>query len=449
MTRHVATTLLVTAALAGMTMPAWAQAPLPLTLDEAVARGLASSPRVLEARARQTAAAASRDSRRALAGPVASVTSGYLRTNHVDEFAVPQPGGGTRVIFPDIPDNWRLRADILFPVWTGGRTSALLDAAASEVAAAEADAAVVAADLALDITLAYWQVVTARAALGVIDEGLARTDAWVADVAARVDAGVAAPHETAQARAHQARQRVQRIQAAQTATMAERELVRLTGLSPGQTLDLVTPVDGPGVSADRMTPGALAEHYAEAVRARAERTALQARRQAFLSAGQAAISALRPQVSTFAGIEPARPNPRFVPRTNRWHTSWDLGVTVTWSIWDSGRARADRAAALAQAEGLAERQREFDARLEVEVAQRLHDLEAGRAAVEASAEAVAAAAEVHRVMRVRYDAGVATATEVLDAHVAWLEAALERTRLQAGTRVAEARLHRALGGPRR
>jgi outer membrane protein TolC len=157
------------------------------------------------------------------------------------------------------------------------------------------------------------------------------------------------------------------------------------------------------------------------------------------------MATLHPQVATFAGIEPARPNSRFVPRTDRWDTSWDLGVSVTWSLWDNGRARADRAVALAQADALAHRQREFESRLDVEVAQRLLDLESGRAAVEASSEAVAAAVEVHRVMRERYDAGVATSTEVLDAHVAWLDASLERTRLLAALRVAESRLQRTLG----
>jgi outer membrane protein len=416
-----------------------AQTPMALTLEDAVSRGLEAAPRVQEARARAVAAAAVRDSRKALAGPTASLMSGYTRTNHVDEFAVPQPGGGTRVIFPDIPDNWRLRADVLFPIWTGGRTNALVDGAVAELAAAEADAAVVAADLALEISLAYWHVVTTRARLAVLEEGLTRTDAWVADVQARVEAGVSSPHEVVQAQAHRARQRVQRIQTAQAATIAERDLVRLTGLPAGQRLELTTPVDrtGPGTGGG--------DDVALAMAQRTERAALQARKAAFESAGRAAMAALQPQIATFAGVEPARPNSRFVPRTDQWHTSWDLGVAVTWSLWDGGRARADRAAAQAQASAVSYRLQEFDARLDVEITQRVLDLESGRAAVEASAEAVAAAAELHRVMRERFDAGVATSTDVLDAHIAWLEASLERTTLQAAQRVAEARLQRTLG----
>ncbi len=74
------------------------------------------------------------------------------------------------------------------------------------------------------------------------------------------------------------------------------------------------------------------------------------------------------------------------------------------------------------------------------------DLESGRAALAASTEAVAAASEARRVVAERFRAGVATSTDMLDAEVAQLEAELERTRLQAGQRLAEAALVRAAGG---
>ena len=157
------------------------------------------------------------------------------------------------------------------------------------------------------------------------------------------------------------------------------------------------------------------------------------------------MAALRPQVAALAAVEPARPNSRFVPRQDKWHTSWDLGVTVSWSFWDGGRAKADRAVAEAQARAVDQRLAEFDARVSVDVQQRLDEIEAGRAAIAAAQEAVAASEEAHRVLQERYASGVATSTEVLDAQVALLEAELERTRLQATLRVTEARLRRAVG----
>ena len=155
--------------------------------------------------AREDVAAATKDARSALNRPVVSASSAYLRTNHVDEFGVPQAGGGTRILFPDIPDNYRFRADVIWPVWTGGRVNALVSSAEAEMRAAGADAAVVAADLTLEITQAYWALVMARETVSVIDQSLLRTDAWVRDVQARLDVGLVSPHEVLTARAQRAR----------------------------------------------------------------------------------------------------------------------------------------------------------------------------------------------------------------------------------------------------
>ena len=76
----------------------------------------------------------------------------------------------------------------------------------------------------------------------------------------------------------------------------------------------------------------------------------------------------------------------------------------------------------------------------------LLDLDAGRASLEAAGEAVTAATEARRVIGERFNAGVATPTDVLDAQNALLQAELERTQISATLRLGEARLLRAVGG---
>jgi outer membrane protein TolC len=121
-------------------------------------------------------------------------------------------------------------------------------------------------------------------------------------------------------------------------------------------------------------------------------------------------------------------------------------VTVNWPLFDGGKAKADRAANLAQAQALTHRLEDFDAGVALDVRQRLLDLDSGRAALAASGEAVAAATEARRVVEERFRAGVATGTEVLDAQLALIEAELEQTRLTAALRLSEADLLRAVGG---
>src|SRR5581483_10645195 len=109
-----------------------AQTPVPVSLEEAIAKGLAAAPRVAEARSRESAAAATVASREAARSPTLTATSSYLRTNHVDAFGIPQPDGSLRVLFPDIPDNYRARAELDVPIYTSGRTAAAVEAAEAD-----------------------------------------------------------------------------------------------------------------------------------------------------------------------------------------------------------------------------------------------------------------------------------------------------------------------------
>ena len=416
-----------------------------LSLDQAVARALAHAPRLAESRARERAAAETTAARAASGRPTVAALAGVTRTNHVDEFGITQPNGDRRVIFPDIPTNYRVRAELDVPLYTAGRVDALVRSAEADRTAAGAEAASAEADVELETVLAYWTLAMGRAQVAVLEAAQARADALVDDVTARVDTGLLPPNERLTAEARRARQRVRLIEAENAAAAAEMDLARLVGFAPGVSIELTTPVaaepaaDGVAAGAD---PAALAE---QAASTRPERQALDARVLSAEAAAEAAAALTRPQISALAAIEPSRPNPRFVPRVDDWNTSWDLGLTVRWPIFDGGQARAQRAAALAGAEAARARVSDFEARVAVDVRQRHLDVESARAGLEAAGEAVDAAREARRVVGERFEVGVATTSDVLDADVALLEAELEETRLAIALHVSRARLMRSAG----
>jgi outer membrane protein TolC len=122
-----------------------------------------------------------------------------------------------------------------------------------------------------------------------------------------------------------------------------------------------------------------------------------------------------------------------------------VSVNLRWSLWDGGRVRAEIAEADASRRAAEQRLADFDSMVEVEVRQRLRDLEAAGASIAAAESGVRSAGEARRVVAERFAAGVATSTDVLDAQVALLQAELDRTRALANARLAAARLDRALG----
>jgi outer membrane protein TolC len=179
--------------------------------------------------------------------------------------------------------------------------------------------------------------------------------------------------------------------------------------------------------------------------ARPDRKALETRVQGSAERVEAANAAKRPVIAVGAGMDYSRPNAKIFPKTDEWKTSWDASVNFTWTFWDFGRVQADVAEARAAQHAVRERLAEFDTVLDVEVRQRRLDLESAKAALPPADDAVRASTEARRVVSERYATGVATATEVLDAQVALLQASFNRTMALANIRLAEARLERALG----
>ncbi len=181
--------------------------------------------------------------RSALARPVVTTSTGILRTNHVDPFGVPLPGGGVNVVFADIPTNFRARAEVSVPVFTSGRVTALVASAEASRRAVGADGRRVSADLRLEIIAAYYGVLMARERVRVLERALERSDASLETVRSRVESGVLPPNDVLSAEAQRARQNVQLIQAQNDAAVFEADLARLVGAEPGRSITLATPAD--------------------------------------------------------------------------------------------------------------------------------------------------------------------------------------------------------------
>jgi outer membrane protein len=413
---------------------------LRLSLAEAQDRAVAASHRLAEVRARAATAAATVAVREAADRPIVGAGAGYTRTNHVPDFVFPGFAGIPVRLYPDVPNNYRTRLDLQWPIYSGGRTDALERAAEAEASAAAADVAAAQADLRLEVARAFWALVTARAATAVLDRGVARAQANVGDVTQRLKAGVVPPNEVASAEAQESRQRMLLIETRNQADQSSAELARLIGE------DVLQPIAPAAELALGPMEGLSVQDLAAAARsARDERRALLQRIDAAEQLVAAAEGSSRPAIAITGGVDYARPNPHIFPRADRWDSSWDAGVSATWALWDGGRADAEAAQARTVVDAARQRLAEFDSVVALEVRQRLLDIDSGRAALAASDDAVRAATEARRVIAERYRAGVAIQTDVLDADVVLLQAELDRTRAIATVRFAEARLARAVG----
>ena len=163
---------------------------------------------------------------------------------------LPQLGTGVRVIYPDIPDNFRTRLELAWPVYTAGRVDALARAAQAEATASGLDLETTRLDLRLEVARAYWALVTAREAVRVLEAGLATADRSLVDVRNRVEAGLLPPNDVTRSESQRARQELLLIEARGRIETTSLDLRRLIGerdttpIEPADALDLPSSEDG-------------------------------------------------------------------------------------------------------------------------------------------------------------------------------------------------------------
>ncbi|MFI5184647.1 MAG: TolC family protein, partial [Vicinamibacteria bacterium] len=411
-----------------------------LTLAETVERARAASAHLLELDALATAADAGIRGAKAGRLPQVDVAGVYAHSTNFPTLTLTQPGTETREIALNYPDNYRARATLSLPVYTGGRVEGGIEAARRNREAAGSDLEGGIQDLVLEASTAYWQLVTARENVRVLAESVASFEAHLKDTRARQDLGMAANNEVLAVQVQRDRAELRRLAAANGAAIANANLGRLVGLPAGARIE---PTERSG--AEGASPFDVETLVSDALRARPEAGSLRSRIASLDASVRVARASRRPQAAVSAGYDYAWPNATIVPPPKEWKSTWNVGAALSITAFDGGRSAASAAQAGAQAEALRHRLEDLERHIRLEVTSRVLDLGTARAVLAVADRNVEAALENVRVAQDRYREGVIPSSELLDAETARLMAGLDHTAAVSDLHQAEANLRRALG----
>jgi outer membrane protein TolC len=227
------------------------------------------------------------------------------------------------------------------------------------------------------------------------------------------------------------------IEAEGNAATARAELNQLMGNPIDAVLDIIEPSSAPvNELGDRPNVTAL---LAEAEAARPELKRVVASEHLREAAGRQARAALIPQLAAQAAVDVSGTS--ILDRTS----AWIIGGELRWTLSTGG---AEIAGMKAAAASLARARAEGDetrARVQVEVVSALRRLETARARQDVGRAAVEQARESQRIIRDRFDAGLAPVNDVLRASTAVIDADTNRVAAVIDAMVATAMLNQALG----
>jgi outer membrane protein TolC len=433
---------LIVCALGAATAGAAAQEPL--TLETAVQTALLGNASLRAARAARDEAGAQTRAARSDFFPRVTFTESWQRGDQpvfvfssllsarrfaVGNFAI------DALNHPDPVGFFRAAVGLEQLVFDGGQRAAVADAAAlrRDIAGLSADEA--AAGLALAATQTFGRVIAAQAARRAAAAGVDAAREDLSRAERRRDTGMLSDADVLGLAAHLADLQQRAIAAESDAAIARAELNRQMGVPIEREYDYLEPAVVVGAAPQPPLPTL----FAEADAARPEtRRADAARRLADTGRRQARSTRL-PQLAVQAGVDVSG------TRINDRASSWIAGGELRWALSLGGAQRArEQVASAATVRAAAEAD---DARsvVHVEVISALRRLQSAAARASVGRAAADQARESQRIVRERFDAGLAGVNDVLRASAAVLDADAQRASAVVDAITGEAMLRQALG----
>jgi outer membrane protein TolC len=399
-----------------------------LTLSEAVNRALERNPDLAVDAPGQQAARLDFKASRAGYLPRLDFEQSYLAGNNpvfvfgtlltqqkftADNFALPALNS------PSAVDNVQTRATLQGTIWDFGRTRDRRDQARLGIQIADTSHEDHKRQILFAVYESYYAASLARAALETARSAVRSAEAMEIQAKARVESGMAVEADLLRSRAYLSLARQQEIQAQGQLENAQAQLNRLMG----------NPLNGVIGETAALTAAAISLPSEETLLSEQKR--LRPDYQNLLSELKLAEIAVRSRQKEFLPIVTGystweADNPSL---SDYGGNNWAAGITLRWNLFAGGGDAAQRDAAIQRLEQKRRQVAAMESAMALEIRSKFVQYRTAEQQAKVAQAAEAQSEESLRILRNRYDAGLATMTDLLSA---------ETARSLARTNVAEA-----------
>jgi outer membrane protein TolC len=339
-------------------------------------------------------------------------------------------------------DNWLLQASLSIPISDYFlRINQTYSAATNSQDAARWDVVTTRAASEANGRIAYYAWLNARGAVVVAVQALNDQKTHVRDARNQFAAGNASKADVLRAETAMASAELALERAKNLSDLTEKQLRVAMHLPEGESM-------APGEDLDAPVPplqGNLKQMTLEALTSRPEVHSADANAAAAHEQAQAAKAQRWPVLSAFGDGILGNPNPRYIPPTNVWNTTWDVGAQVTWSPNDVLTANGNVHDFESRVAAIEANKNTTRDNIEVEVTQMLQGVHEADFSIESSTRELASAEEAYRVQRELFNNGRGTSTTLADAESDLTRARLDLLNAKVAARTARIRLEHALG----
>jgi outer membrane protein len=406
------------------------------SLTDAWAMALQSDGTLAAAHSDREAAEADQSAALRQRWPALDLNGTYTQFEHAPSLDIATPTGQLQAPI------WRhdgyalAGADLSVPLWTSGKVSGAIGAAAAGARGANALEVRSTTDLKLAVAESYVAVFRARRALDVAKSNVTSLKAHADDVQVMYDKQAVAQSDVLAAQvalANATQQRLRTGNALRLATAAYNRWV-------GQPLDRSPDLDEPSATPSAGAAEPLDQLIAQAIERRPELAAVSAQQDSLEQAARSERAQGLPQVVLHAGYNHV--DNQILDREN----FASIGIGFQWRLFDSGQLQARTSALRSRAHAAEQRLADLRSQVRLDVETAFYNREEADARIHAASAAVAQAEENVRIARELYSSGLGINNQVLDAETLRVVAITNRDDARFDVLIAEYRLQRAIGG---
>jgi len=366
--------------------------------------------------------------------PTLKLSSSYSRLSPVDPFQI-----GNMQISPSILDNYSAKLTLSQPLFTGNRLSSNTEFSEFNSLAAETDYSRDKNQLILDIKVAYWNYAKSLKVKETIENNIVQVRSRLLDLENLFNNGLATNNEVLKVKVQLSNFEILLIDATNNIDVSLYNLNNTLGIPLNTKLEPKV-----NIELKQMEIPALEDLIKQSKHNRSDLKSLEYR----IKSGEAGITLSKagwyPQLNFNANYLYANPNSRIFPSVEKFKGTWDLGVTLTYDIWNWKITSYQTKQAEANLEQTKITKELTENNIDLEVNQNYKSLISVTAKMKLTKETVEQAQENYRVTTEKYKSGLLLNSEVVDAETSLLLAEINNITTIADYLIVIARLEKSI-----
>jgi len=371
--------------------------------------------------------------------PTLNFNASYTRLSEIDPFEIITPFGKFN-ISPTFFNQYNFKLSLQQPVFTGFKLTSSKNIAEYYSMASKEDYTKAEKDLIFNIKNAYWNLFKANQMQKVIEENINQINSHLNDIKNLFDQGMATNNDVLKVQVQLADVTLKQIDITNAVQIATVALNNLIGIPLSTEVSISEQVVN-----DEIEMESLAVLMESAYKNRADLKSMNYKVEASNEGIDLAKSDWFPQIYISGNYYYSNPNQRILPSVDKFNGTWDVSLSLSLNLWNWGATNDRKTQAEMQYKQAQDYYSTLKDAVKLDITSSYLNLKKSEQKIIVAENSVKEAEENYRVTKDKFNNGLISNSELLDAEVALLQAKTNNINAVADNKIAAANLNKAIG----